>query len=163
MDDASADGEGLADGAHPGAVARDLLPRLVGYQLRRVQVAVFDDFSKSLAGDGGGITPGQFGVMVLIGANPGLTQTALARAVGIERSTMVAVLDGLEQRGLVERRRGVTDRRSHALVLTPAGEQQLTGWKASVEAHDLRMTQALSAAERAELLRLLARIAPPEG
>ena len=94
----------------------DLLPTLVGYQLRRAQISVFDDFVKTMTSVQ--ITPGQFGVITLIAANPGLTQSALARAVGIKRSTMVVVIDALEGRRLVKRRPSVIDRRSYALVLS---------------------------------------------
>lgn len=83
----------------------DILPSLLGYRLRRAQITVFNDFVKTMSEVQ--ITPGQFGVALLIHSNPGLTQSALARAVGIERSTMVAVIDALESRGLVERRKSV--------------------------------------------------------
>jgi DNA-binding MarR family transcriptional regulator len=77
----------------------DLLPGLIGYNLRKAQTAVFQDFSRSLQDCN--ITPGQFGVLVLIQANAGLNQTSLGRALGIDRSTVVAVIDKLEGRGLV--------------------------------------------------------------
>ena len=67
----------------------------MGYHLRRAQISFFNDFENSMGGVQ--ITPGQFGVITLIAANPGLTQSALARAVGIERSTMIAVIDVLEK------------------------------------------------------------------
>ena len=66
----------------------------MGYHLRRAQISFFNEFENSMVGFQ--ITPGQFGVITLIALNPGLTQLALARAVGIERSTMVAVIDVLE-------------------------------------------------------------------
>ena len=66
----------------------------MGYHLRHAQINFFNDFENSMGGVQ--ITLGQFGVITLIAANPGLTQSALARAVGIERSTMVAVIDVLE-------------------------------------------------------------------
>ena len=67
----------------------------MGYHLRRAQISFFNDFENSM--DGVQITPGQFGVITLITVNSGLTQSALACAVGIERSTMVAVIDVLER------------------------------------------------------------------
>ena len=79
----------------------DLLPGLIGYNLRRAQTAVFQDFSESLKACD--ITPGQFGVLILIQANSGLNQTRLGNALGIDRSTVVAVIDRLEGRGLVLR------------------------------------------------------------
>ena len=64
-----------------GELAHGLLPGLVGYQLRLAQLAVFRDFEVSTVGLG--LTPGRFGMLVLIEANPGVTQSGLARAVGL--------------------------------------------------------------------------------
>ncbi len=139
----------------PDDIDFDLLPGLVGYHLRRAQVAVFVQFADSIARQA---TPGQFGVLTLIGANPGLTQSALARAVGIERSTMVAVIDGLEDRGLVERRPSPVDRRSYALVLSADGETLLADLKVRVQAHDDKATNSLDAEEKATLMALLHRL-----
>jgi DNA-binding MarR family transcriptional regulator len=139
----------------PDDIDFDLLPGLVGYHLRRAQVAVFAHFADSIARQA---TPGQFGVLALVGANPGLTQSALARAVGIERSTMVAVIDGLEDRGLVERRPSPVDRRSYALVLSADGETLLADLKVRVQAHDDKSTNSLDADEKATLMALLRRL-----
>ena len=133
----------------------DVLPGLIGYHLRRAQVAVFAHFADSIARQA---TPGQFGVLTLIGVNPGLTQSALASAVGIERSTMVAVIDGLEARCLVERRPSPVDRRSYALVLSDAGKVLLDELKERVRAHDDKATAILDADEKATLMALLRRL-----
>src|SRR5690348_15000043 len=78
-----------------------LLPGLIGYQLRLAQRAIFADFADCV-GDTG-ISPGLFGILVVLDANAGLTQQALANAAHLDRSTMVTVIDKLEHRGLVER------------------------------------------------------------
>lgn len=140
----------------PAAVDRDLLPELVGYHLRRAQAVVFDDFLRAMARHN--VTPGQFGVLTLIGANPGLSQSALARAIGIERSTMVAVIDRLQARGLVERRPSTADRRSNALTLSPAGGKLLARLKPLVRRHEQRIARDLDDAEKATLIRLLRRL-----
>ncbi len=62
-----------------------VLPDLLGYQLRRAQLLVFQSFSKYLQARQ--VTPTQFAVLVLIGANPGLTQRVLSEAVGTDQST----------------------------------------------------------------------------
>lgn len=133
-----------------------MLTQLVGYYLRRAQTVVFDDFMRSLADDR--ITPGQFGVLIIIEANPGISQSALARALGIERSTMVAVLDELERRGLAERRQARHDRRSHALELTAKGRALLAAVKPKVRRHERRIASDLDRAETQSLIRLLHRI-----
>ena len=135
----------------------DILPTLIGYHLRRAQITVFNDFVKMMSEVQ--ITPGQFGVALLINTNPGLTQSALARTVGIERSTMVAVIDALETRGLVERRPSPVDRRSYALVLSEQGNDMIERLRPMVAAHEDRIAKNLSADERAQLIILLAKIA----
>lgn len=138
----------------------DLLPDLVGFQLRMAQVAIFRDFSADIGELG--ITPGLFGVLVLIDANPDLKQSDLARAAQLDRSTVVTVIDNLERRCLVERRTSPTDRRSNALRLTPAGRRLLRTLKKRVTAHEARLTARLTVAERAELVRLLKEIFPDQ-
>ena len=140
----------------PPELEFDLLPGLVGYHLRQAQIAMFNDFIKTMSEDQ--VTPGQFGVIVLIDANPGLTQSALARAVGIERSTMVAVIDNLESRGLVERRPSPVDRRSYALVLSAKGRDHLARLKPLVREHEDRIAAGLTLDERRLLIDLLSRV-----
>lgn len=142
--------------ASAAAVDYDILPQLVGYHLRRAQAVVFDDFLRSMAEQG--ITPGQFGVLTLIGANPGLSQSGLARAIGVERSTMVAVIDRLQARGLVERRPSRADRRSYALSLSAAGHRLLARLKPMVRRHERRVTRRLDEAQKATLMGLLRRL-----
>ena len=137
----------------------DLLHGLIGYHLRRAQVSMFNDFVNCMAETK--ITPGQFGVIALISANPGLTQSALARAIGIERSTMVAVIDSLEKRGLVERRSAPTDRRSYALIMTAAGDKLFAALKPLVADHEDRIAHGLSAKERTLLIELLRKVSAP--
>jgi DNA-binding MarR family transcriptional regulator len=133
-----------------------LLPELLGYNLRRAQVAVFQDFAAAVAAHD--ITPGQFGVLVLIDRNAGLNQRELGEAMGVDRSTVVAVLDRLERRGLVQRRPVPTDRRSYALHLSPQGEALLAALVPVVRAHEDRIAADLSAAERDTLNRLLKKL-----
>lgn len=137
-------------------ISLDLLPGLIGYHLRLAQLAIFEDFAGQLRDFD--ISPGRFGVLVLIAANPGLTQSRLAAATHLDRSTMVAVIDQLEGRGLVERRSSPTDRRSNALVLTPAGETLLKQLKRRVKSHEARIASALTREEVETLTELLGRV-----
>ncbi len=154
MDDKSAPDVALTD----SVLDLGILPELIGYHLRRAQVHLFADFARTMAE--AQITPGQFGVVSLIGANPGLTQSALARAVGIERSTMVAVIDTLQERGMVERKPSPVDRRSYALVLTGNGENLMERLLPMVRAHERNVARNLSAAEKERLIELLMRLIP---
>lgn len=133
-----------------------LLPGLIGYQLRLAQRAIFADFADSV-GDAG-ISPGLFGILVVIDANPGLTQQALANAAHLDRSSMVTVIDKLEHRGLVERH--AADRRSNGLFLTAAGVTLLRSLRRKVARHERRVVQNLSEREREQLVSLLQRILP---
>ena len=134
----------------------DGLDTLLGYQLRRAQSRVFSDFMQAMSGDK--ITPGQFGVLSLIGANPGLSQSALASALGIERSTMVGVISTLEQRTLVNRGESITDKRTYALSLTPQGLTLLDAIRRKVDQHERSITAKLDDGERTMLRELLKKI-----
>ena len=140
------------------AIDLGLLPDLVGYQLRMAQIALFRDFAQ---GPGGGdVTPGLFGVLVIIEANPDLKQSELARATHLDRSTVVTVIDNLEQRGLVERRVALHDRRSNAIRLTDTGSALLRKLKRQVSAHEKRLLRNFSAAERETFVALLKKVFP---
>ena len=136
------------------------LPALVGYHLRLAQVAIFRDFNEALGEFE--ITPGLFGVLEVIASNPGLKQTQLARAVQLDRSSVVSVIDKMERRGLVERQVALADRRSNALVLTAGGEELLARLRPLVVAHEERLAADLSTAERQKLIELLGRVFPKQ-
>jgi MarR family transcriptional regulator, lower aerobic nicotinate degradation pathway regulator len=72
-----------------------------------------------------GLRPPHFGVLTLIDANPGSAQRELVERSMIDASTMVAVIDELEERGLAERRPHPKDRRKRAVYLTPQGRRTL--------------------------------------
>jgi DNA-binding MarR family transcriptional regulator len=133
-----------------------LLPDILGYHLRRAQAAVFQDFAATM--NGANVTPGQFGVLALIEANAGLSQTRLAEILGIDRSTLVAVIDKLEAQGLVERAARPNDRRSHALKLSREGQSRFETLAKLVKKHEARIARQLSARDRRTLIELLQRI-----
>ena len=138
------------------AVDLGMLPRLIGFRLRSAQLALFQHFNRSLGA--ARISPPQFGTLVLIEANPGISQSAVAAALRFDRSTLVQIVDRLEGRGLVVREPSARDRRSNALKLTPKGERLLIDLKKRVEAHEAAIAAALNDEERATLLALLARV-----
>ncbi len=142
----------------PKSLDRGLLPSLLGYQLRRTQSAVFGDFAATFAKAGEALTPGEFGLLVLVERNAGLSQMALARALGIDRSTLVPILNRLQGRGLLVRRASPTDGRTHALALTPGGERALARFARLVKAHEKRIAGRLSESETRELIALLEKV-----
>lgn len=141
-----------------GEIDLGILPGLIGYHLRKAQLAVFQDFARAVGS--AELTPGQFGVMVVIDRNPGLSQTRLGQSLFIDRSTLVAVIDRLEARGLVERANAPRDRRSYALYLSGRGKALLAELVEIVRAHEQQIAAGLDDEERATLIALLRRIGP---
>jgi DNA-binding MarR family transcriptional regulator len=138
------------------AIDFDELPTYVGYQVRRTQAKIFADFEATLAGVD--FTPGSFGVLTLIRANPGVTQVALAAAFGVDKSTMSPVIFRLEKRGLVRREVLASDRRCHALYLEASAEPQYLAARDKVRAFEASVAARLSKPEQRDLARLLAKL-----
>ncbi len=134
-----------------------ILPDLLGYQLRRAQLTVFQHFAGTLGDQN--VTPGQVGLLVLVSRNPGISQTALAKAVAVERSTLGEAIDRLLKRRLLLRRPAPKDRRSYALRLSASGERFLDGLIPRLFAHEDGVAKHLSPKERKTLIALLRRLA----
>lgn len=146
----------LNSGDIDGALVQGGLADLLGYQLRKAQVAAYQNFAEVL--DSQNISPGQVGVLLLVRANPGVNQTRVGNALGIDRSTLVAVIDRLEERALIARTPSPKDRRSHALMLTPAGEAYLETMLPRLREHERQIATGLSDDERRTLIALLSRV-----
>jgi DNA-binding MarR family transcriptional regulator len=129
------------------------LSGLIGYALRRAQIAIYRDFFATVGELG--FTPQLFAALVLVGHNPALNQSDLGRVMGVNRAAAMALVKRLEEMKLVERRSSLADKRSNTVALTRSGRAQLTTLVAEVEAHDRRAARNLSAAERETLRRLL--------
>lgn len=135
------------------------LPSSIGFALRRAQLLVFNDFLAALASED--IRATQFAVLTVMNANPGLRQTQVCAALGIQTTNFVALFDGLEQRGLAERRPVETDRRAKGLFLTDAGQIALTRLTQLQAAHEARFTERIGADGKQLLLSLLQRLTDP--
>jgi DNA-binding MarR family transcriptional regulator len=130
---------------------------IIGYKLRRAQLLVFQDFLRSFAKMK--LRPAEFSVLAMIARTPGLKQSEIAEALGIKRANFVALMDGLEARGLADRRKGDVDRRSHSLHLTPEGERFVRKMVAVWHDHEERMIERLGGPqERDRLIELLERL-----
>ena len=145
--------------ARDGGAAVDLgvLNERLGYFVRRLQVWVFQDFIRRLSRLD--LSPAQFSVIVVVGANPGLSQARLADTLGIERARLVRLLHHLEGRGLTERRRSALDGRQHALELTRAGDKLLAEATRLAEQHEEVLKQKLGAKQHRMLLDMLRAVA----
>jgi DNA-binding MarR family transcriptional regulator len=148
----------LDRGRQAANLDRGILPTLLGYALRRTQSAVFADFAATFVRANEALTPGEFGLLVLVERNAGLSQMALARALGIDRSTLVPILDRLQARGLLLRNASPTDGRTHALALTQGGAKALARFAQLVRRHERCIAGGLSTAETRTLIALLEKV-----
>ncbi|HSA91103.1 MAG TPA: MarR family transcriptional regulator [Burkholderiales bacterium] len=130
----------------------------LGYALRRAQVAAFDAFHRATAGVG--ITPPRFTALVILQANPGISQSTLGEVLGTARSGAMLLADWLEARGLAERRHRTDDGRAWGLYLTARGQRLIERLRRRVRAYDQRFAARIRPGERRELLRLLEKLAP---
>ena len=146
-----------AQAPQPDGLALGDLPERIGYALRRAQIAVFQDFVQTMAELD--VRPGHYSVLLLIALNPGASQTALGDALGIKPANLAVMLNALQARGLVRRARDATDRRAHALHLTPPGKALLRALNARVADHERRQVARLGAADKRHLLALLEKLA----
>jgi DNA-binding MarR family transcriptional regulator len=137
----------------------DLAPLtgLIGYTVRRAQIAVFGDFLDSLREVE--LRPAQFGVLMVISRNPGLRQSDACGVLGIQKANFVPLVNELESRGLMVREPGINDRRSYALHLTPQGRALLQRACELHDEHEARLTERIGKVGRAQLLELLNRLA----
>lgn len=152
-----------ARGPRPGSIARveglsyGDLDEHFGYVLRRAQLAGFDAFHR--ATERLDITPARYTALTIVGANPGLSQSALGAALGTARSGAMMVVNWMEKRGLVERRNRPDDGRSWGLYLTRRGEVRLLELNRRVRANDAAFAARLAPRERAMLKKLLGKLA----
>jgi len=132
------------------------LPSYVGYQLRQAQSAVFRDLSRTLRETG--VTPGEFSLLTMLKANPGINSITLTRIYQLDKATLSLSIKGLAKRGLILSTRHANDRRYYALELTGEGRALLRTVTRRVERQERTMDAALKPGERARLVDLLRRI-----
>lgn len=109
------------------------------------------------------LEPRHAGMLLRLAVSEGRSQQAIGELIGLNSTRMVFLVDELEQRGLVERRRNDADRRSYALYLTDAGWAKLRQVRQVAGQHQAELGSSLSPAERAELTSLLRRLAAEQG
>jgi DNA-binding MarR family transcriptional regulator len=133
---------------------RDPLESLVGYQLRRASLAMAADLADRL--EALSLTAISLSVLLMIEANPGVTQSELARELGIKRANMAPLAAQFVERGLVDRQ--ATDGRSHGLRLTAEGEHLAVQAWSSVTANEARFLALLARDDQQTLNGLLGRL-----
>ena len=146
----------------PDAVPEPLLPSLgpledsIGFHLRLAHEASFHAIKQRIGETD--LLPGRLAVLALIAENPGLTQTALSRVSGRDKSSVTTAIDDLERRGWVIRGRPANDRRSHALALTEAGHDALAAQMQHARQHENDLDRIVGKADRKKFLAILQRI-----
>jgi DNA-binding MarR family transcriptional regulator len=136
-------------GARPGL---DLgqLDGVLGFHVRMASAAIYRDFAASMTALD--LTQKQVAVLELIANNTGVSQIDLAAALGTDRATMMALVDRLEARRIVERRPSQTDKRRQILSLTADGSAVLTKARDAVAEHERRFTSRYGADELEALI-----------
>ena len=104
-----------------------------------------------------GLTTALFAVLNVIASREGAIQQELGSALGIDRSTMVSLIDELESAGLARRNPSATDRRAREIAITPKGRRLLKRARTMVEQVEDEVLAGLSLEERHELVGLLRR------
>ena len=144
--------------AEPAGEALDLGPLSgwIGFQLRMAQIASFQAFARHAQEIG--LSPGRFAALLLIDRNPGISQTALSRAIGSDKSTLTPVLDDLVKRGLISRERTAADRRLYELTLTEPGRKAMRAMYECAQRYESELDDIVGPRDRAQFMRILRRI-----
>jgi DNA-binding MarR family transcriptional regulator len=137
-------------------LAGDKAPQTLAFLLSQVGIHASRRFAERITAVD--LNPPLFRVLNLVAAAEGQSQQAIGAAIEIPASRMVALVDELEQRGLVERRPDPKDRRVRALFLTPEGKRRLERGRAIAKQHEEELTKGMSAADRKLLLSMLQQI-----
>lgn len=142
----------------PGAprLFLDGLDAILGLHVATAHTIIMQHFQRTLGNLA--LTPKQTATLWLAAANPGVSQSELARFFRIERSTVMAITNSLTDQNLLERRPSPHSRRSVALHITPEGEHKLALAKAAVAEHERWVQSVLSPEEVAFLIHLLKRL-----
>jgi DNA-binding MarR family transcriptional regulator len=122
----------------------------IGYKLRLAQIMAYQAFEAQVSGYGS--APRYLGLLCVIQANPGQSQSRLAEAIALKRSSLVPILDRLEREGLVERKATENDRRSNTVWLTEQGDAVVASLLREAARHEETLCQDLSPEQRESLI-----------
>lgn len=142
--------------AEQEALALGVLEHFLGFRLRRLHNQLAQAFAQTLAPYE--IRPAAFTALALVAANPGVAQVEVGRAAMFDKALVAGLIDELERRGWVERRRSPTDRRRQALHATAEGERVLVELDALARQNEARIIRPASAREVQAMVALLDRI-----
>lgn len=138
------------------SAAQSGLLELVGYNMKRAYMRIYQDFTDTLAALD--LRQRTFSVLSLVVENPDISQSEVARSLGIERSGTVVIVDELERRDLIHRDKVPGDRRAYALNTTSKGKALYRTALDRIVAHENKMLEGLDPAERKALNQYLQKI-----
>jgi DNA-binding MarR family transcriptional regulator len=132
------------------------LPRLLGYNIRRASQVSWRTYVTFIGESK--LRPGLFSLLCLARANPGIAQIELGTHLGVDKASIVALLDRLERAELIERRRCTRDRRRQGIFLTDSGASELEDLMVKVRRLERQMASRFNKAELEQFLGFLQRL-----
>lgn len=130
-----------------------------GHLIRRLQQLSASMFAEQMRAAGSDLTSPQFAALTMLQEHPGIDQATLAGLIAHDRATIGGVIERLCAKGLIERRTNPSDRRAKVLALTPEGEARIADIRPIVETMQKNLLVGLDEAEKAEFIRLAAKVA----
>jgi DNA-binding MarR family transcriptional regulator len=131
------------------------LPRLLGFNLRRAHMCSWRQYVAVIGENN--IRPGLFSLLVLVGSNPGIAQIELGTHLGVDKASIVALLDRLEKDGMLDRCRSTRDRRRQGIYLTERGAGALESLVTQVTTLERQMASRFTRAEFEQFIGFLQR------
>ena len=156
--DAGHTDKGKGGRVNPRPIAVGILPNLIGYNIRRAQIALWRDFSRTVRHRE--IRPAVFSLLILVEGNPGIAQIELAEQLDIDKAAIVGLIHRLQRNDWVVRRRSQEDRRRQGIFLTARGQDFLDKFRTQMLEHEKRFTRLFTRDELAQLFAYLRRIHP---
>ncbi|HEU4591903.1 MAG TPA: MarR family transcriptional regulator [Steroidobacteraceae bacterium] len=138
----------------------DCLPTLLGFNIRRAQIALWRDFNRNVAE--GDVRPGIFSALLLAYANPGIAQIEIANQLGIDKASVVSLIDRMEESGWVTRKRSTDDRRKQGIFATPSGARACRSLRKEMIDHERKFVSRYTDQELRTLIALLRRLHDPD-
>jgi DNA-binding MarR family transcriptional regulator len=132
------------------------LPRLLGYNIRRASQMSWRTYVTFIGENK--LRPGLFSLLCLVRCNPGIAQIELGTHLGVDKASIVALLDRLERATLIERRRCTRDRRRQGIFLTDSGASELEDLMVKVRRLERQMASRFNKAELEQFLGYLQRL-----
>lgn len=132
--------------APTGELNLGYLSDFVGFHLRLAQDASYRVFSRHRDKDL--VKPGRFPALAIIQLNPGISQSALGRAIARDKSTVSPLIKDLQTNGFISRKPSTQDRRSVTLTLTKKGERTLARLHALATEHEEELDRLIGSSKK---------------